>query len=151
MKEYIIHIDGEFDFVIIFPHVIGSLISKIRTYEKRVIVVSIGEIMPERMIEYLLNVINTNRFAHSQFRFQQILEDPVSKESLYQVLKGQLENMDIDDTKCFDKVELFEMLTGDSGLAVACTIPFFWACKDTLASFIYTYVDGRKEKIIIEC
>lgn len=59
--------------------------------------------------------------------------------------------MDIDDTKCFDKVELFEMLTGDSGLAVACTIPFFWACKDTLASFIYTYVDGRKEKIIIEC
>ncbi len=151
MKEYIIHIDGEFDFVIIFPHVISSLISKIRAYEEREIVVSIGEIMPERMIEYLLKVINTNRFSHSQFRFRQILEDPVSKEGLYQVLKEQLENMDIDDTKCFDKVELLEMFTGDSGLEVACTIPFFWACKDALASFIYTCVDGRKEKIIIEC
>lgn len=150
MKEYKIRINGGADFVVVFPGVISSLISKIRDNGDKELVVGIEEVMPEQMTEYLLRVLNTNRFTNSQFRFRQILEDPVTKEGLYQVLEEQLQGMDIDEMKCFDKVELVEMLTGDSGLEIECTFPFLWACKDTVAVFLYTFPDGEKKKILIE-
>ena len=46
-------------------------------------------------------------------------------------------SMDIDDEKCFDKMELIEMLSGDFGLEIVCTPLFMWACKDTEAVFLY--------------
>ena len=138
MKEYKIRINGGADFVVVFPEVISSLISKIRDNGNEELVVGIEEVMPEQMTEYLLRVLNTNRFTNSQFRFRQILEDPITKEGLYQVLGEQLRGMDIDERKCFYKVELIEMLTGDSGLEIECTIPFLLACKDTAAVFLYT-------------
>lgn len=150
MKEYKIRINGGADFVVVFPEVISSLISKIRDNGNEELVVGIEEVMPEQMTEYLLRALNTNRFTNSQFRFRQILEDPITKEGLYRVLGEQLQSMDIDERKCFDKVELVEMLSGDSGLEIECTIPFLWACKDTAAVFLYTFPDGEKEKIRIE-
>lgn len=150
MKEYKIYINGGCDFVVVFPDVIGSLIFKIHNHEQRELVVGIEEVMPWQMTEYLLRVINTNRFADSHFRFRQILEDPVSKKGLYQVIGEQLRNMDIDDMKCFGRVELLEMITGSAGLEVECMWPFLWACKDASASFIYAFSDGRREKIMIE-
>lgn len=137
MKEYRIRINGGMDFVVVFPEVIGSLISKIRDHEEEELVVGIEEVMPKQMAEYLLRVLNTNRFADRQFRFRQILEDPITKEGLYQVLGEQLRSMDIDDEKCFDKMELIEMLSGDFGLEIVCTPLFMWACKDTEAVFLY--------------
>ena len=142
MKEYKIRINGGADFVVVFPEVISSLISKIRDNGNEELVVGIEEVMPEQMTEYLLRVLNTNRFTNSQFRFRQILEDPITKEGLYQVLGEQLRGMDIDERKCFYKVELIEMLTGDSGLEIECTIPFLLACKDT-AVFLYTAGTGK--------
>lgn len=150
MKEYKIFINGGCDFVVIFPDVIGSLISKIHCHEQQELVIGIEEVMPRQMTEYLLRIINTNRFTDSHFRFCQILDDPVSKEGLYQVMGEQLRSMDIDDMKCFGKVELHEMITGSAGFEVECTLPFLWACKDTTASFYYTFSDGRREKIIIK-
>ena len=143
MKEYKIRINGGADFVVVFPEVIRSLISKIRDNGNEELVVGIEEVMPEQMTEYLLRVLNTNRFTNSQFRFRQILEDPITKEGLYQVLGEQLRGMDIDERKCFYKVELIEMLTGDSGLEIECTIPFLLACKDTAAVFLYTAGTGK--------
>ena len=143
MKEYKIRINGGADFVVVFPEVISSLISKIRDNGNEELVVGIEEVMPEQMTEYLLRVLNTNRFTNSQFRFRQILEDPITKEGLYQVLGEQLRGMDIDERKCFYKVELIEMLTGDSGLEIECTIPFLLACKYTAAVFLYTAGTGK--------
>ncbi|MEY8285281.1 hypothetical protein AALA13_15900 [Lachnospiraceae bacterium 50-23] len=143
MKEYKIRINGGADFVVVFPEVISSLISKIRDNGNEELVVGIEEVMPEQMTEYLLRVLNTNRFTNSQFRFRQILEDPITKEGLYQVLGEQLRGLDIDERKCFYKVELIEMLTGDSGLEIECTIPFLLACKDTAAVFLYTAGTGK--------
>lgn len=146
MKEYKIHIDGGFDFVIVSPRMIGSLISEIRDCGERELRVGIGDIMPKEMETYLLNVMNANRFTSRQFRFRQILEDPITKAGLYQVIEEQLRLMDVDDAACFDKVELFELHAGDLGLALVCTIPFLWACKDTFAVFLCTFADGYKEK-----
>lgn len=143
MKKYKICINGGADFVVVFPEVISSLISKIRDNGNEELVVGIEEVMPEQMTEYLLRVLNTNRFTNSQFRFRQILEDPITKEGLYQVLGEQLRGLDIDERKCFYKVELIEMLTGDSGLEIECTIPFLLACKDTAAVFLYTAGTGK--------
>ena len=145
MKEYKIRINGGADFVVVFPEVISSLISKIRDNGNEELVVGIEEVMPEQMTEYLLRVLNTNRFTNSQFRFRQILEDPITKEGLYQVLGEQLRGMDIDERKCFYKVELIEMLTGDSGLEIECTIPFLLACKDTAAVFLYRSEEHTSE------
>jgi len=88
-------VNGGADFVVVFPEVISSLISKIRDNGNEELVVGIEEVMPEQMTEYLLRVLNTNRFTNSQFRFRQILEDPITKEGLYQVLGEQLRGMDI--------------------------------------------------------
>ena len=150
MREYKIHIDGGCDFVVVFPDVIGSLIAKIHDRKQQELVVGIEEVMPWQMTEYLLRVNNTNRFTDSHFRFRQILEDPVTKEGLYQVIEEQLQSMGIDDMRCFGRVRMFEMITGSAGLEVECTVPFLWACKDASASFFYTFSDGRSEKIIIE-
>ena len=74
VKEYRIRINGGMDFVVVFPEVIASLISKIRDHEEEELVVGIEEVMPKQMAEYLLRVLNTNRFTDRQFRFRQILE-----------------------------------------------------------------------------
>ena len=66
MKEYKIRINGGADFVVVFPEVISSLISKIRDNGNEELVVGIEEVMPEQMTEYLLRVLNTNRFTNSQ-------------------------------------------------------------------------------------
>ena len=46
-KEYKIRINGGIDFVIVFPEVIGALISKIRGNENEELVVGIDEVMTD--------------------------------------------------------------------------------------------------------
>ena len=48
MKEYRIRINGGMDFVVVFPEVIASLISKIRDHEEEELVVGIEEVMPKQ-------------------------------------------------------------------------------------------------------
>lgn len=87
-KEYKIRINSGIDFVIVFPEVIGFLISKIRDNEDEELVVGIDEVMTEQMTAYLLRVLNTNRFTNSQFRFRQILENPITKMDCIRFLKN---------------------------------------------------------------
>lgn len=94
----------------------ASLIAKARENGVKEFVVGIEDIMPERMREYLLRVINTNRYTSSQFRFSQILEDLITKEGLYRILQEQLVDMEMDGELCFQKIELIEMMSGESGL-----------------------------------
>lgn len=150
MKEYKIKINGGDDFVIVFPSVAASLIAKARENGVKEFVVGIEDIMPERMREYLLRVINTNRYTSSQFRFSQILEDPITKEGLYRILQEQLVDMEMDGELCFQKIELIEMMSGESGLEMEGTKPFIWACRDSASSFLYTLEDGSQEKLVIE-
>lgn len=69
MKEYTLIIKGEMDFIILSPQVLSSLITQIHNSPERKVVVSIESIMPPKFTDYLLRVINSNRFSNERFRY----------------------------------------------------------------------------------
>ena len=83
MKEYTLIIKGEMDFIILSPQVLSSLITQIHNSPERKVVVSIESIMPPKFTDYLLRVINSNRFSNERFRYRYILENPVTKMRFY--------------------------------------------------------------------
>lgn len=76
MKEYTLIIKEEMDFIILSPQVLSSLITQIHNSPERKVVVSIESIMPPTFTDYLLRVINSNRFSNERFRYRYILENP---------------------------------------------------------------------------
>lgn len=150
MKEYTLIIKGEMDFIILSPQVLSSLITQIHNSPERNVVVSIESIMPPKFTDYLLRVINSNRFSNERFRYRYILENPVTKKGLYEILRQQLSNTDIEKSPCFQTIHLTDTFRGDVELDMECNEPFFWACKDTAAKFVYTFPDGREETLVIE-
>lgn len=150
MKEYKLKINGEIDFIIISPQVLSSLISQIHNSPEREVAVNIEDIMPPGFTDYLLRVINVNRFTNERFRYHYILENPVTKKGLYEILQQQLSNADIEKSPCFQTIRLTDTFRGDVELDMECNEPFFWACKDTAAKFVYTFPDGREEILVIE-
>lgn len=150
MKEYKLKINGEIDFIIISPQVFSSLISQIHNSPEREVAVNIEDIMPPGFTDYLLRVINVNRFTNERFRYHYILENPVTKKGLYEILQQQLSNADIEKSPCFQTIRLTDTFRGDVELDMECNEPFFWACKDTAAKFVYTFPDGREETLVIE-
>lgn len=150
MKEYKLKINGEIDFIIISPQVLSSLIAQIHNSPEREVAVNIKDIMPPGFTDYLLRVININRFTNERFRYHYILENPVTKKGLYEILQQQLSNADIEKSPCFQTIRLTDTFRGDVELDMECNEPFFWACKDTAAKFVYTFPDGREETLVIE-
>lgn len=150
MKEYKLKINGEIDFIIISPQVFSSLISQIHSSPECEVAVNIEDIMPPGFTDYLLRVINVNRFTNERFRYHYILENPVTKKGLYEILQQQLSNADIEKSPCFQTIRLTDTFRGDVELDMECNEPFFWACKDTTAKFVYTFPDGREETLVIE-
>lgn len=90
MKEYTLIIKGKMDFIIIAPQVLSFLIAQIYNSQERKVVVGIESIMPPKFTGYLLRVINRNRFSNERFRYRDILENPVTKKGLYEILRQQL-------------------------------------------------------------
>lgn len=62
----------------------------------------------------------------------------------------QLNLMDMNNESYFDAIRLINILDGEAGFDVTCNEPFFWACKDSAARFVYTFPDGRQETLVIE-
>ena len=105
--------------------------------------------MPPEFTDYLLRVINTNRFTNKRIRYHYILENLVTKKGLYEILRQQLSNTGIEKSTCFQTIRLTDTFRGDVELDMECNEPFFWACKDTAAKFVYTFPDGREETLVI--
>lgn len=143
-------ISGEMDFVIISPQVFSSLIAKIHNSPEREVAVVVEEIMPPGFMDYLINVINVNRFTNEKYRYHYILEDPITRKDLYKILKEQLSRADMDNTTCFQNISLQRTLHGAAELDMECNEPFFLACKDSTAKLVYTFQDGREETLVIE-
>lgn len=143
-------ISGEMDFVIISPQVFSSLIAKIHNSPDCEVSVAVEEIMPPDFADYLINVINVNRFSNEKFRYNYIMDDPITRKDLYRILKEQLSNADMDNTTCFQNISLQGTFHGVAELDMECNEPFFLACKDSTAKLVYTFQDGREETLVIE-
>lgn len=150
MKEYKLKINGEIDFIVISPKMLSFLIARIHNSPKREVAVSIDDIMPRGFADYLLRVININRFNNERFCYRYILENPVTRKGLYEILRQQLSNMNIDHSFCFQTIRLTDTFRGDVELDIECNELFFWACKDTTAKFIYMFPEGQQETLVIE-
>lgn len=149
-REYRIKINGEMDFIIISPQVLSTLIEKIHSSPECEVSVDVEDIMPPEFTDYLLRMINANRFYESCFRYQYIMENPITRKELYEILRRQLSQADMEESPCFRSICLTDTFQGKAELDMDCSRPFFWACKDTLAKFIYTFPDGRRETLVIE-
>lgn len=150
MKEYRIKICGGIDFIVISPQTLSLIISRIYESPEPELFIRVDEIMPPDFIEYLLNVINTNRFVDTHFRYSYILDDPITRQGLYQIMREQLVHVDMKQSSCFQSISRADTLTGEAGFDVDCNELFFWACKDSSAKFIYTRPDGKQETLILE-
>lgn len=78
MREYKLKIKGGSDFVIVSPKVIAALVKEIYNTPQKELSVAVEKIMPEDFTQYLMRVINSNRYTNDQFRFREILEDPIT-------------------------------------------------------------------------
>lgn len=106
--------------------------------------------MPPGFTDYLLRVINVNRFTNERFRYRYILENPVTKKGMYEILRQQLSRTNTERFPCFQTIQLTDTFQGNVELDMECNDLFFWACKDTAAKFVYTFPDGREETLVIE-
>lgn len=149
MREYKLKIKGGSDFVIVSPKVIAALVKEIYNTPQKELSVAVEKIMPEDFTQYLMRVINSNRYTNDQFQFRKILEDPITNQHIYQILQEQLGEMRMDDNSCFEYFEL-ESVDGEAGINMECSEPFFWACKDCAARFVYMFPGGGQERIIVE-
>lgn len=145
MKEYKLKINGEIDFIIISPQVLSSLISQIHNSPEREVAVNIEDIMPPGFTDYLLRVINVNRFTNERFRYYYILENPVTKKGLYEILKQQLSNADIEKSPCFQTIRLTDTFRGMWNWIWSATNRFSGPAKiQQLSLFTRSRTDGRK-------
>lgn len=145
MKEYKLKINGEIDFIIISPQVLSSVITQIHNSPKREVAVNIEDIMPPGFTEYLLRVINSNRFTNERFRYRYILENPVTRKGLYEILRQQLSNADIEKSPCFQAIRLTDTFRGKVNLDIECNEPFLGPAKIQQQSLsIHSRMDGRK-------
>ena len=117
MKEYTLIIKGEMDFIILSPQVLSSLITQIHNSPERKVVVSIESIMPPKFTDYLLRVINSNRFSNERFRYRYILENPVTKKGMYEILRQQLSRTNTERFPCFQTIQLTDTFQGNVELA----------------------------------
>lgn len=138
------------EFIIIFPPMFAALIAEIHRSPEQEVSIPIETIMPSRLRDYLLGVIRANRYEHEKFRFEYILEDPVTKNGLYEILKEQLARADMDRIPCFQNVSLGNDLRGVVELDMKCKEHFFLACRDSRAEFVYSFDDGTEETLVIE-
>ena len=150
MRELMLKINRGEDFIIITSRMLSSLIVQIHKNPEREIRVAVKEILPKELEEYMERIINTNRYTASCFRYRQILEDPITKKELHRILQGQLEVLEMNQTACFQSIVLTDTISGEAGFDIACTEPFFWACKDSMVRFVYVCPDGEKETLVLE-
>lgn len=150
MQEFMLKINGGEDFVIITPQMLSALIVQIHRLPERELKVAVREILPTGLEEYMEKIINTNRYTASCFRYRQILEDPITKKELHRILRGQLEVLEMNQTACFQSIVLADTISGEAGFDIACTEPFFWACKDSMVRFVYVYSDGEREALVLK-
>lgn len=120
MKEYTLIIKGEMDFIILSPQVLSSLITQIHNSPERKVVVSIESIMPPKFTDYLLRVINSNRFSNERFRYRYILENPVTKKGMYEILRQQLSRTNTERFPCFQTIRLTDTFQGNVELDMEC-------------------------------
>ncbi|MCI9074175.1 MAG: hypothetical protein HFH80_15610 [Lachnospiraceae bacterium] len=149
-RELILRISGGEDFVIITPQMLTFLILRIRRVSVREVAVAVGDLMPLEMEVYLARVINTNRYTASCFRYGEILEDPITGRELRRILRRQLEGLEMDRRACFLSIVPEDIPGGEAGLALVCAEPFFRACRDSAARFVYETRDGEQTIMTLE-
>lgn len=100
MKEYKLKINGEIDFIIISPQVLSSVITQIHNSPKREVAVNIEDIMPPGFTEYLLRVINSNRFTNERFRYRYILNSVYTRSGQNSTPNSNATNLHSSQKRC---------------------------------------------------
>ncbi len=147
MRGVTLKIEGGNDFVIVTARMLSALICRIQGLAVRRFTISVEEIMPRGLEQYLERLINTNRHAAACFRYSYISEDPITKNELYRIVRTQLEVLEMDRTACFQSIVPADAADGDILFHIACTEAFFRVCKDSALRLEYICREGQREII----
>ena len=126
---------------------LSFLITRVHRHPEREPRVAVRKSLPRELEEYLERIINPKRHAAPCFRYRRILENPITKKQLHRILRGQLE---MNQTVCFHEIVLADTISGEAGFDIACTEPFFWACKNSAVRFVYVCPEGGLEVQVLE-
>jgi hypothetical protein len=146
MKEYNLKIKERSEFVVISAKMISALIREINNSSTVNVCIKIERIMPQRLLAYLLAVINSNRFSNERFRYRQFLDVPIEKMHLYKILQEQFVDLVMESQMCFNIFEL-KNVNGETAVYLECNELFWRTCKDLEVRFIYRYPDGTLEVV----
>lgn len=150
MREFKLRITGVENFAIISSSVLGMLIQKISKSDSCVLEIPVESIMPPGFTQYLVNVLNSNR-ENRLFQYNQIKDDPVRAEHIYQIMQYQMQQLQIESEDCFQKIIL---CTGNAEESMRYEVEaknsFFCICKNENSKFIYVFPDGRQESVLVE-
>lgn len=149
MKNYKLSIAGVTDFIIISPEILRKFLLAAREAPKKQIKIPAEYVMPESYAEYLINVLNSNRWK-KMFWFCQIAEKKLSLEQIYMILEYQMKKLKIGHLECFDRFTLItESAEKRYSYSMEFKPDFFCICRDDDSRFTYIYPDGRQECIVL--
>lgn len=149
MKNYKLSIAGVTDFIIISPEILRQFLLAAREAPKKQIKIPAEYVMPESYAEYLINVLNSNRWK-KMFWFCQISERKLSLEQIYMILEYQMKKLKIGHLECFDRFTLItESAEKRYSYSMELKPDFFCICRDDDSRFTYIYPDGRQECIVL--
>lgn len=150
MKNYKLRIASTTDFIIISPEILRQLLRVAREAPRRQIKLPADYVVPAGYAEYLLNVLNSNRWK-KMFWFSHISEKKLCPVKIYKILEYQMKKLKIGHLECFDHFNLIAE-SEEKGYSYSMELKpdFFCICQDNDSRFTYIYPDGRQECIVLD-
>lgn len=142
MKEYLIRITGEYDIIVLTPHMIETLMQKIHSSDTKELVIPAEEILPQGYIEYLARVLSAN------FDIKTTEDD---RSAVYSMVAEQMEGLKLDMQTCFEEVRFSEQTVNrELSLNTDKTVYMLIRRKAPSLSYIYKGLDGRDIRVTLD-
>ena len=141
MREYKIRITGQYDILVLSPKMLSALIGKVRRSRTKELVVPAEEILPPGYAGYLTRVLQAN---------VEIAQNLPAR-NVYDIIAGQIAKLQIDEERCFEKVNVSE--PEDKPQFDVDTNHIFYMLtkqKDTGFRYVFRDEEGREESILLE-
>ena len=133
--EYTIRITGNQDILVLSPQIIGMLIEKIRCSDTKELIIPADELLPQRYVEYLESVMQTNN-----------IEKNIGRQDVYDLTAKQIGMLKVKRQQCFDKAKA-ETTENATQFNLETNESFFLLTKQSDSRFVCDYENG--EKIVV--
>lgn len=139
--KYVVTVADTGSIIVISPEIIALTIEKVKCSDRRKLLIPVGELLPQKYMEYLICVLRANQEAQRRTR---------NGQEVYGLAAKQIETLSINQQRCFDKVCL-RKCQGNIKFDVTASEMFYMAVKQSISRFFYSYkdFDGKEVKVLV--